>query len=75
MAATIGVLVGGGAIVTPKQMQLDAESGFLYWCDREGMAVLRSGIDGSDLTELRDTGEWPGQMGEVERPLRRNRAR
>jgi hypothetical protein len=61
------VLVGGGAIVTPKQMQLDAESGFLYWCDREGMAVLRSGIDGSDLTELRDTGEWPGQMGEVER--------
>ncbi len=32
------VLVGGGEIVTPKQLQLDQAGGRLYWCDREGMA-------------------------------------
>lgn len=59
------VLVGDGAIVTPKQLQCDAAGGHLYWCDREGMAILRSGLDGSGLTALLRTGEWPGEAAEV----------
>lgn len=59
------VLVGGGAIVTPKQIQFDPVGGMLYWCDREGMAVMRCHTDGSDLTVLFRTGIWPTQMGEV----------
>src|SRR5579863_6804411 len=53
------VIVGGGAIVTPKQIQLDEAAGLLYWCDREGMAIYRSRTDGGDLTELLRTGCWP----------------
>lgn len=53
------VLVDVGAIVTPKQLQLDAANGLLYWCDREGMAVIRCRIDGSELTPILRTGNWP----------------
>ena len=59
------ILVGEGAIVTPKQLQYDAAGGHLYWCDREGMAVLRCATDGSGLTALLRTGTWPGDAGDV----------
>ncbi|WCM19755.1 hypothetical protein NDK50_20465 [Paraburkholderia bryophila] len=59
------VLVGNGAIVTPKQIQLDPVNGLLYWCDREGMAIYRSRTDGSDLTELLRTGVWPDETRDV----------
>ena len=36
------VVVPKGATFTPKQMQVDAAAGLLYWCDREGMRVMRS---------------------------------
>lgn len=50
------MVVPTGATTTPKQMQCDAEHGFLYWCDREGMRVMRSRLDGSQITTLVQTG-------------------
>src|SRR6201986_4786336 len=32
---------------TPKQIHLDKPNGKLYWCDREGMRVMRVNLDGS----------------------------
>ena len=34
-------VVPPGGTFTPKQLQLEKESGKLYWCDREGMRVMR----------------------------------
>jgi hypothetical protein len=44
-----------GATHTPKQLQLDKKNGKLYWCDREGMRVMRANLDGSKLETLVDT--------------------
>jgi len=51
------VIVPKGHTHTPKQMQLDKRSGKLYWCDREGMRVMRCNLDGSKLETLVLTGE------------------
>lgn len=59
------VLVGGGTVVTPKQLQFEPRTGRLYWCDREGMGVMSCAWDGSDLTTLARTGQWPGDSAEV----------
>src|SRR5215475_13696462 len=40
------VIVPPGGTYTPKQMHLEKESGKLYWCDREGMRVMRANLDG-----------------------------
>ncbi|MHA6203450.1 hypothetical protein ACXU4B_03385 [Dyella soli] len=45
-----------GATFTAKQMQVDADAGLIYWCDREGMRVMRARLDGSDITVLVQTG-------------------
>jgi DNA-binding beta-propeller fold protein YncE len=50
------VVVPPGATFTPKQIQIDAEAGLLYWCDREGMRVMRANTDGSEITVLVETG-------------------
>ena len=48
-------IVPEGATFTPKQLHLDKENGKLYWCDREGMRVMRSNLDGSQIETLVDT--------------------
>ena len=48
-------IVPRGAVFTPKQMQIDRENRVLYWCDREGMRVMRCNLDGSQLETLVDT--------------------
>jgi hypothetical protein len=53
------LLVGNGDIVTAKQVVLDAQGGLLYWCDREGMRVMRSRTDGGEVTTLVRTGLIP----------------
>lgn len=53
----IKVLVPVGATFTPKQIQLDKKTGKLYWCDREGMCVMRCNLDGSHVETLVQTGE------------------
>jgi hypothetical protein len=50
------VIVPPGGTFTPKQVQLDKKSGKLYWCDREGMRVMCSNLDGSQIETLVETG-------------------
>jgi hypothetical protein len=50
------VLVPVGVTHTPKQIHLDRENGKLYWCDREGMRVMRANLDGSVVETLVQTG-------------------
>jgi sugar lactone lactonase YvrE len=53
-------IVPGGATFTPKQLHLEKKSGKLYWCDREGMRVMRANLDGSQIETLVQTGEGDG---------------
>ena len=50
------VIVPQGVTFSPKQIQLDKKSGKLYWCDREGMRVMRGNLDGSNIETLVETG-------------------
>ena len=50
------VIVPQGATFTPKQIQLDKKIGKLYWCDREGMRVMRCNLDGSAIETLVEAG-------------------
>jgi hypothetical protein len=49
-------IVEPGGTFTPKQLKIDHEHGRLYWSDREGMRVMRSNLDGSELETLVTTG-------------------
>jgi hypothetical protein len=48
----VKAIVPMGGTHTPKQMKLDAAHGKIYWCDREGMRVMRANVDGSDIETL-----------------------
>jgi len=50
------VIVPQGVTHTPKQLHLDKENGKLYWCDREGMRVMRANLDGSQVETLVEAG-------------------
>ena len=51
------VIVPEGGTFTPKQIHLDKKNGKLYWCDREGMRVMRSNLDGSKIETLIENGK------------------
>ena len=51
------IIIPEGGTFTPKQIHLDKKNGKLYWCDREGMRVMRSNIDGSNIETLVQTGQ------------------
>src|ERR1700756_5494255 len=57
------VIVPEGGTFTPKQLHLDKKHGKLYWCDREGMRVMRAGLDGSKLETLIDTSQGDSRPG------------
>jgi DNA-binding beta-propeller fold protein YncE len=59
----IVTIVPPGGAFTPKQLQLEKESGKLYWSDREGMRVMRSNLDGSNIETLVDTSEGDPRPG------------
>ena len=48
---------------TPKQLQLEEKNRKLYWCDREGMRVMRANLDGSKIETLIDTSEGDSRPG------------
>src|ERR1700684_2456593 len=48
-------IVPPGATFTPKQLQLDEKNRKLYWCDRDGMRVMRANLDGSKIGTILDT--------------------
>ncbi len=50
------VIVPRGSTHSPKQIHLDKHNGKLYWCDREGMRVMRANLDGSQVETLVETG-------------------
>ena len=47
-------IVAKGGTFTPKQIHLQKKTGKLYWCDREGMRVMRCNLDGSKIETLID---------------------
>jgi DNA-binding beta-propeller fold protein YncE len=58
-------IVSPGGTFTPKQLQLDEKNRKLYWCDREGMRVMRANLDGSNIETLVDTSEGDARPGKV----------
>jgi hypothetical protein len=54
------VIIPRGSTFTPKQIQLDRKNGKLYWCDREGMRVMRCDLDGSRIETLVEAGRGDG---------------
>jgi len=56
-------IVPPGGTFTPKQLQLDKKNGRLYWCDREGMRVMRCNLDGSKIETLVDSSRGESRPG------------
>ena len=56
-------IVAKGGTFTPKQIQLELKTRKLYWCDREGMRVMRVNLDGSDIETLVDTSQGDPRPG------------
>jgi hypothetical protein len=60
-------IIPPGATFTPKQLQLDRRNRKLYWCDREGMRVMRANLDGSAVETLVQAGEGAADRTDQER--------
>lgn len=56
-------IVPEGGTFTPKQLHFEKEAGKLYWCDREGMRVMRCNLDGSQLETLVDSSKGDARPG------------
>jgi hypothetical protein len=56
-------IVLSGGTFTPKQLQLDKKNYKLYWCDREGMRVMRCNLDGSKIETLVDASQGDARPG------------
>jgi DNA-binding beta-propeller fold protein YncE len=56
-------IIPPGGTFTPKQLQIEKNTGKLYWCDREGMRVMRVNLDGSSLETLVDTSQGDSRPG------------
>ena len=61
------IIVPQGITHTPKQIQIDKKNGKLYWCDREGMRVMRANLDGSRIETLVETGRGDADQREPTR--------
>jgi len=61
------IIVPSGATFTPKQLKLDKKGGKVYWCDREGMRVMRANLDGSEIETLVDSSQGDPRPGADER--------
>jgi 3-hydroxyacyl-CoA dehydrogenase len=59
-------IVPPGGTFTPKQMKLDKKGGKIYWSDREGMRVMRSNLDGSQVETIVDTSDGDPRPGHDE---------
>jgi DNA-binding beta-propeller fold protein YncE len=61
--SNLTTIIPPGGTFTPKQLQLDKKNDKLYWCDREGMRVMRSSLDGSKIETLVDTSQGDSHPG------------
>src|SRR6266496_4393619 len=56
-------IISEGKTFTAKQLHLEKKSAKLYWCDREGMRVMRANLDGSNIETLVDTSKGDARPG------------
>ncbi|KAF4629810.1 hypothetical protein G7Y89_g8334 [Cudoniella acicularis] len=54
----IQTVIAKGSVHTPKQLIIDQEANKLYFCDREGLRVMRSNLDGSEHEVIIQIGDW-----------------
>jgi DNA-binding beta-propeller fold protein YncE len=59
----ITTIIPAGGTFTPKQIQIESKTRKLYWCDREGMRVMRANLDGSNVETLVDTSQGDPRPG------------
>ena len=52
-------IVPEGGTFTPKQMTIETNTGKLYWCDREGMRVMRPPAGATLLTDSTPASKMP----------------
>ncbi len=57
------MIIPEGGTFTAKQLHLDKKNGKLYWCDREGMRVMRANLNGSNIETLIDTSQGENRPG------------
>ncbi|KAJ5051627.1 uncharacterized protein L3040_001402 [Drepanopeziza brunnea f. sp. 'multigermtubi'] len=48
---------------TPEQLIIDQENDKLYFCDREGLCVMRANFDGTQQETLIQNGNWEKREG------------
>jgi hypothetical protein len=53
----VRTIIPRGRTYAPKQLKLEKASGKLYWCDREGMRVMRANLDGTHVETLVSAGD------------------
>lgn len=51
-------VVKPGDVHTPKQMVIDQQAEKIYFCDREGIRVMRVSCDGTGLETIVQNGDW-----------------
>jgi len=56
-------IIPDGGTFTPKQLHFEKKAGKLYWCDREGMRVMRANLDGSNIETLIDSSKGDARPG------------
>jgi DNA-binding beta-propeller fold protein YncE len=56
-------IIPQGDTFTPKQLHLDEKNRKLYWCDREGMRVMRANLNGSKIETLVDASQGDPRPG------------
>lgn len=61
----VQTVVKAGDVHTPKQLHIDQNAKKLYFCDREGLRVLRCNLDGSERETLVQTGDWQSEPDKV----------
>jgi DNA-binding beta-propeller fold protein YncE len=54
----IQTIIPTGSVHTPKQLIIDQENDKLYFCDREGLRVMRANLDGSQHEVIIKNGDW-----------------
>jgi DNA-binding beta-propeller fold protein YncE len=59
----VTTIVPPGGTFTPKQLQIEKTAGKQYWCDREGMRVMRCNLDGSEVETLVDASQGDPRPG------------
>jgi hypothetical protein len=57
----VQTVIPSGQVHTPKQLHIDQTAKKLYFCDREGLRVMRSNLDGSEHETLIETGDWKNE--------------